>query len=105
MKWNKVKGLRLTYEIELNGVKGYNLTRFGIYKAPFISCGDRDRDRAEYNWWLEEKYGYTLKDFPDYRLHHHVDGTMMLVPYEIHKIKHLGFIGAQKALSTYMKVV
>ena len=100
MKWKKVKGVRLTYDIELNGIKGYNLTRFGIYKAPFISCGDRGKDRREYDEWFQSRHGYSLSDFPDYRLHHHVDGSMMLVPYEIHKIKHLGFIGAQEASIT-----
>lgn len=105
MKWKKINGMRLTYEVTLNGLPAYNYTRFGIYEAPFISQGDRGKDRREYDKWLFEEHGLTRKQLGDVELHHHIDGRMMLVPKHIHKIKHLGFIGAQKALSLFYEVV
>lgn len=101
MKRKKIKGRVYTYSVVSGDLPALNFTRFGIYKTPFISSGNRSRDRIEYNDFLEDKTGYTLKDFPDYELHHHIDGSMMLVPYEIHRIPHLGFIGAKKASSFY----
>ena len=105
MKWKKINGMRLTYEVTLNGLPAYNYTRFGIYEPPFISQGDRGKDIREYDKWLFEEHGLTRKQLGDVELHHHIDGRMMLVPKHIHKIKHLGFIGAQKALSLFYEVV
>ena len=105
MKWKKIDGLRLTYEVMLDSLPAYNLTRFGTYEAPFISRGDRDKDRREYDKWLFEEHGLTRSQLGDVKLHHHIDGRMMLVPSQIHKIKHLGFIGAKKALSLFYEVV
>ena len=103
MKWKKINGMRLTYELELDGLPAYNLTRFGTYEAPFISQGDRDKDRREYDEWLFEEHGLTRSQLGDVKLHHHIDGRMMLIPSHIHKIKHLGFIGAKKALSFILR--
>ena len=98
-KWKKVNGIRLTYQYELNGLPAYNFKRFGKYTAPFISCGDRHKDRIEYDRWLWEEHGLTRKVVGDVVLHHQIDGTMMLVPKEIHRVRHIGFIGVMKHLN------
>lgn len=97
-KWKKVNGIRLTYQYELNGFYAFSFKRFGLYKAPFISCGDRHKDRREYDEWLLSEHGITRQDVGSVALHHEIDGSMMLVPREIHKIRHIGFIGVVKHL-------
>lgn len=103
--WDKRKGVRLTYSMIINGRKAYNLDRLAIYKAPFISQNDDGKDRREYNKWFKEEHGYTLKDFPDYELHHNIKGELMLVPYEMHRTGHAGSRSLHKALSLFYEVV
>jgi hypothetical protein len=88
---------RIYYYPELSddGLKACVLTRFALKRMPFISSGNRTRDRTLYRQMFRDM-GLTEDDFPpNCEIHHNVFGDFIeWIPIEIHKkIHHIGAIG------------
>lgn len=75
-------------------LKDYIFDRFGVYQAPFKSCGNRYEDKKRFRVWLLKTKGIDINSFKGHSaLHHNKNGYLMLVPNWIHNISHIGYIG------------